>query len=111
MRRYVFASILAAIFAAALPLNAPAGQDSSRTFFGMAAYYSGRGSGLTAAHKTLPFGTRVRVTDVKTGRSVIVTINDRGPFNRGRVLDLCTKAARTLGMTDRGVVYVRAEVQ
>jgi rare lipoprotein A len=76
----------------------------------MAAYYSGRGPGLTAAHKTLPFGTRVRVTDIKSGRSVVVTITDRGPFNRGRVLDLCTKAARALGMIDRGIVYVRAEI-
>ena len=76
----------------------------------MAAYYPGRGPGFTAAHKTLPFGTRVRVTDVKTGRSVVVTITDRGPFNRGRVLDLCTRAARALGMIDRGVVYVRAEI-
>jgi rare lipoprotein A len=90
----------------ALPIPASAAQP----FFGMAAYYSGRGSGLTAAHKTLPFGTRVRVTDPKTGRSVIVTINDRGPFNRGRVLDLCTGAARSLGMIERGVIYVRAEV-
>ena len=58
---------------------------------------------------TLPFGTRVRVTDLKTGRSVVVIITDRGPFNRGRVLDLCTRAARALGMIDRGVIYVRAE--
>ncbi len=95
---------------AVLPAPTLAAQAVTRTFSGMAAYYSGRGPGFTAAHKTLPFGTRVRVTDVKTGRSVIVTITDRGPFNRGRVLDLCTKAARALGMIDRGVVYVRAEI-
>lgn len=100
----------AAALAAALTLPAQAGQAGARTFFGKAAYYSGRGSGFTAAHKTLPFGTRVRITDVKTGRSVIVTINDRGPFNRGRVLDLCTRAARAIGMIDRGVIYVRADV-
>jgi rare lipoprotein A len=58
----------------------------------------------------LPFGTRVRVTDSKTGRSVMVLINDRGPFNKGRVLDLSTAAAKALGMTERGVVLVRAEV-
>jgi rare lipoprotein A len=97
-------------FIAAVPLHAQAGQAAAHTFFGMAAYYTGRGAGLTAAHKTLPFGTHVRVTNLKTGRSVVVTINDRGPFNRGRVLDLCTKAARALGMMDSGVVYVRAEV-
>lgn len=101
---------LAAALAAAAPAQAGAGRAVAHTFFGMAAYYSGRGPGLTAAHKTLPFGTRVRVTDVKSGRSVIVTITDRGPFNRGRVLDLCTKAARALGMMNRGVVYVRAEI-
>ena len=102
-------AIAAAIIAAA-PLPAQAGQTAARTFFGMAAYYSGRGAGLTAAHKTLPFGTRLRVTNPKNGRSVIVTVNDRGPFNRGRVLDLCTKAARALGMVDQGVARVRAEV-
>ena len=103
-------AVLAALLATALPINANAGQTETRTFFGMAAYYPGRGSGLTAAHKTLPFGTRVRVTDPKTGQSVVVTINDRGPFNRGRVLDLCTGAARSLGMIGRGVIYVRADV-
>jgi rare lipoprotein A len=102
-------AFLAAVIAVA-PLHAQAGQASAHTFFGMAAYYPGRGGGLTAAHKTLPFGTHVRVTNVKTGRSVVVTINDRGPFNRGRVLDLCTKAARALGMIDSGIVYVRADV-
>ncbi|HZC54808.1 MAG TPA: septal ring lytic transglycosylase RlpA family protein [Xanthobacteraceae bacterium] len=66
--------------------------------------------GLTAAHRTLPFGTRVRVTDPRSGRSVVVTINDRGPFRRGRVLDISLGAARALGMINRGVIYVRADV-
>ena len=66
--------------------------------------------GLTAAHRSLPFGTKVRVTDPKTGRSVVVTINDRGPFGKGRVIDLSLGAARALGMIERGVIYVRAEV-
>jgi rare lipoprotein A len=66
--------------------------------------------GLTAAHRSLPFGTRLRVRDVKTGRSVIVTINDRGPFVHGRVLDLSVGAARALGMETRGVNRVRADV-
>ena len=83
---------------------------AKHSFSGMCAYYPGRGGGHTAAHKTLPFGTRVRVTDSKTGRSVIVVINDRGPFNKGRVLDLSTSAAKELGMTERGVVLVRADV-
>ena len=85
-------------------------RTAKQSFSGMCAYYPGRGGGLTAAHKTLPFGTRVRVTDSKTGRSVTVRINDRGPFNKGRVLDLSTSAAKALGMTERGVVSVRADV-
>ncbi len=85
-------------------------QTGRHSFSGPCAYYPGRGGGLTAAHKTLPFGTRVRVTDSKTGRSVIVVINDRGPFNKGRVLDLSTTAAKALGMMERGVVLVRADV-
>jgi len=103
-----FAVVSAVLLVAALPIHATAGQTSS--FSGLAAYYSGRGVGFTAAHRTLPFGTRVRVTDPKTGRSIVVTINDRGPFGGGRVLDLCTSAARSLGMIDRGVIYVRADV-
>jgi hypothetical protein len=83
---------------------------AKHSFSGMCAYYPGRGGGFTAAHKTLPFGTRVRVTDSKTGRNVTVRINDRGPFNKGRVLDLSTSAAKALGITERGVVMVRAHV-
>jgi rare lipoprotein A len=60
---------------------------------------------LTAAHKTLPFGTRVRVVNVHTGRSVVVRINDRGPFIRGRVIDLSKAAARAIGMD--GLARVR----
>lgn len=65
---------------------------------------------LTAAHKTLPFGTRVRVTCVDTGRSVVVRINDRGPFKPGRVIDLSERAAEDIGMTGRGLTKVRLEV-
>jgi rare lipoprotein A (peptidoglycan hydrolase) len=100
----------AALAAVLLPIQAFASQTQARSFAGLAAYYPGRGAGLTAAHRTLPFGTRVRVTDPKTGRSVIVRITDRGPFGRGRVLDVCVGAARVLGMIDRGVIYVRADV-
>ena len=66
--------------------------------------------GMTAAHRTLPFGTKVRVTDAHSGRSVVVTIIDRGPFIRGRVLDLSLGAARAIGLTGRGVGHVHAEV-
>lgn len=65
---------------------------------------------LTAAHRTLPFGTRVRVTRVDNGDSVIVRINDRGPFKPGRVIDLSRRAAEDLRMTDRGLTAVKLEV-
>ncbi|MGY3149373.1 rare lipoprotein A [Bradyrhizobium sp. USDA 3397] len=65
---------------------------------------------MTAAHRSLPFGTRVRVTDIASSRSVIVRIADRGPWIRDRVLDLSLGAARGLGITDRGVAQVRVEV-
>lgn len=98
-----------------------ASRSFNRVFSGKASYYSYRtgktasGSSydrnlLTAAHRTLSFGTRVRVTDVATSKSVVVRITDRGPRARGRVLDLSLGAARSLGITDRGVAQVRAEV-
>ena len=62
---------------------------------------------LTAAHRTLPFGTKVRVTNKHNGRSVIVTINDRGPFVRGRIIDLTPAGARVIGFT--GTVPVTLE--
>jgi rare lipoprotein A len=61
---------------------------------------------LTAAHRTLPFGTIVRVTDLKSGRSVNVRINDRGPFRRDRIIDLSYEAARKLGFVARGTARV-----
>jgi rare lipoprotein A len=63
---------------------------------------------LTCAHRSLPFGTKLRVTH--GGRSVVVTVNDRGPFVHGRVLDLSTAAAREVGLTGAGVGRVTAEV-
>jgi rare lipoprotein A len=95
---------------------------SSRSFSGMASYYgyeAGRktasgqrmnAAAMTAAHRTLPFGTQVKVTEPRSGRSVVVTINDRGPFIRGRVLDLSTGAAAVIGIKGRGVGRVVAEV-
>jgi len=91
-----------------------------RVFSGLASFYgneSGRqtASGqrfdqnkLTCAHRSLPFGTKLRVTH--GDRSVIVTVNDRGPYIRGRVLDLSTAAARAVGLTDEGVGRVTAEI-
>ena len=95
-------------------------QSTGRGFSGVASFY-GNESGsktasgqrfnqnaMTAAHKTLPFGTKLRVTH--GGQSVVVTINDRGPFIKGRVLDLSTGAARAIGLTSRGVGRITAEV-
>jgi rare lipoprotein A len=65
---------------------------------------------LTAAHRTLPFGTKVRVTNVATGRSVTVRINDRGPFVAGRVVDVSYSAAESLGIVGRGVAKVKLDV-
>jgi rare lipoprotein A len=65
--------------------------------------------GLTAAHRTLPFGTVIRVTNTDNGRSVKVSINDRGPQVKDRIIDLSYAAARALGMKDKGVVHVRLE--
>jgi rare lipoprotein A len=62
---------------------------------------------MTAAHRTLPFGTRLLVTDVASGRSVTVRVNDRGPYVAGRVLDVSYSAAEKLGMVKRGVSQVR----
>lgn len=93
---------------------------SGRTFSGKASFY-GNESGsrtasgqrfnqnaMTAAHRSLPFGTKVRVT--YRGQSVVVTINDRGPFIKGRVIDLSAGAARAVGLTGAGVGHVTAEV-
>lgn len=66
--------------------------------------------GATAAHKTLPMGTKVRVTNQSNGKSEIVTINDRGPFIRGRVIDLTIGCAERLGFRQRGVAPVKVEV-
>lgn len=64
---------------------------------------------LTAAHRTLPFGTRVKVTNLANGRSVIVRINDRGPFGRGRIIDVSRKAAEQLNMLRTGTARVRLD--
>ena len=102
---------------AAAPVAAAAGME------GLAAYYSDRLDGrrtasgqvfdqtkLTAAHQTLPFGTMVKVTNTKNGRSVVVRINDRGPTQAGRVIDLSRAAAAKLGMLRAGLVPVKLEV-
>jgi peptidoglycan lytic transglycosylase len=96
-------------------------QNQTRQISGVAAYYDKGYRGktaagerydpdkFTAAHKSLPFGTRLRVTDKHSGRSVDVVVNDRGPFTKGRILDLSYAAAVELRMTGRGVIMVNAE--
>ena len=94
----------------------PQAPSSARQFSGVASYYDKNYSGrtasgatydstkLTAAHRTLPFGTRVRVVNQRTGQSVIVRINDRGPYARGRVIDLSKASAAFLGISGVGTV-------
>jgi len=90
---------------------------------GIASYYYGRwigrktangeiyrASDVTAAHRTLPFNTKVRVTNLRNGKQVIVRINNRGPFIRGRIIDLSLEAARRIDMTRAGIVPVKVEV-
>src|SRR4051812_40526359 len=101
-------------------LDANASVGGGHSFSGMASFYGNESgsktasgarfnqSAMTAAHRSLPFGTRLRVTH--GGQSVVVTINDRGPFIRGRVLDLSTGAARAIGLTSAGVGRVTAQV-
>ncbi len=64
---------------------------------------------LTAAHPSLPFGTRVRVTNLRNGKDVIVRINDRGPFIKGRIIDLSAEAAKEIGLFRSGTAQVRVE--
>jgi rare lipoprotein A len=66
---------------------------------------------LTAAHRTLPFGTKVRVTNLANGRDVVVKINDRGPYKAERIIDLSLQAARKLQFGHQGITRVRIEVQ
>jgi rare lipoprotein A len=98
--------------------NKPAVKNAS---YGVASFYEEDGSRtangeqfdghkLTAAHPTLPFGTRVRVTNVDSGSSVTVRVNDRGPFVQGRVIDVSYAAAKSLGITERGLAKVKLDV-
>ena len=91
--------------------------DVGTTTRGIASFYSGHsatgervGSNLTAAHPSLPFGTNVRVTNLKNGQSVTVRINDRGPFVHNRSIDLSDAAAGAIGMKGAGVAPVKMEV-
>ena len=108
--KFTLASIVLAAVLVGVPMAASAQS-------GVASIYSGgltangehaSASGLTAAHKTLPFGTMVQVTNQSTGRSVVVRINDRGPFVSGRIIDLTPAGARALGFS--GLTKVTLDV-
>jgi rare lipoprotein A len=111
LKKTLFVLVLVACVVA-LPLTASAQSGIASVY----AYEGGRtASGeraspgaLTAAHRTLPFGTMVRVTNRSSGRSVVVRINDRGPFVRGRIIDLTPAAARALGFS--GLANVEVDV-
>jgi rare lipoprotein A len=105
------------------PLQSVASSDRTHSLQGTASYYGGKFHGrktasgerfnqeaLTAAHKTLPLGTQVRVTNLRNGESVDVKINDRGPYVRGRIIDLSKGAARELRMINAGTAKVKVEV-
>ncbi len=101
----------------------PRGATSRDAQVGYASFYASRFHGgrtasgeryderlLTAAHRSLPFGTRVQVTNLGNGRSVVVTITDRGPFARGRIIDVSRRAARRLDFVRDGTARVKLEV-
>ncbi|MCY7349238.1 MAG: septal ring lytic transglycosylase RlpA family protein [Cytophagaceae bacterium] len=103
----------------ALPSEAQLG----KTFTGKASFYAKKFQGkltacgekfkekaLTAAHRSLPFGTMVEVTNLRTRKKVVVRVNDRGPFNRGRILDLTNAAARQIGILKAGVASVACRI-
>src|SRR6056297_213133 len=101
------------------PVEAPSQElgEGSASFYGEELAGNPTASGerfdpakLTAAHRTLPLGSRVRVTNMRNGESVVVRINDRGPFHGNRIIDLSEAAARRIGMLQRGTARVRLEL-
>ena len=122
MRRTLPLAILLVLLSGCASRDQPTAPGDYRAE-GQASFYASRHHGrrtasgerfdmhaLTAAHPSLPFGSRVRVTNLANQRSVVVRINDRGPHARGRIIDLSRAAAERLGMLSRGVAPVRLEV-
>lgn len=116
------ATLIAALAAGCASAPSRPGGAGTRAEVGIASWYGAAHHGrrtasgeifdmnaMTAAHRTYPFGTRVRVTDLATGRTVVVRINDRGPFVRGRIIDLSRAAAARLGIVQAGTARVRVE--
>jgi rare lipoprotein A len=113
VRRLYAATVLTALAWSTLAAVARA-ESGHAAYYGGGRTASGERSGpneLTAAHRTLPFGTRVLVTNLRNGRSVIVRINDRGPYGRGRIIDVSIAAARELGMISSGTARVSLDRQ
>lgn len=116
MKPILFAALVSAAFTAPVAFDGAAHAES---WTGKASYYSHGGrtasgarfnpGAMTAAHRTLPFGSRLRVTNLANQRSVVVTVTDRGPFSGGRILDLSSGAAGVIGMRQAGVAHVRVE--
>jgi rare lipoprotein A len=115
--------LVAAALVGMSPTRAGAADDETYVKVGRASWYGAEfasrrtasgerfdPSQLTGAHRTLPLGARVRVTNLHNGRSVLITINDRGPFTGRREIDLSLGAARALGMVRRGVARVKIEL-
>lgn len=101
----LFALSLSAVFTVTSIETADANQRGMASYYGPGFHGRRTASGerfnanaMTAAHRTLPFGTRVKVTNHKSGRSIVVRINDRGPFGHGRIIDLSAGSARAIGM-------------
>ncbi|SFT65270.1 septal ring lytic transglycosylase RlpA family protein [Pseudomonas marincola] len=118
MLRFALLLTLVALFSGCASHTLTGGYSAE----GKASYYGARHHGkktasgeafnqnaLTAAHRTLPFGSRVRVTNLRNDKSVVVRINDRGPYARGRIIDLSKHAAEQLDMLREGVATVRIE--
>ena len=119
MLKLINAFIIFVLTAFCITMNAQAEtvfQQGKASYYGKAHHGKKTASGkrfnmhaMTAAHRSLPFGTQLKVTSKDTGKSVIITINDRGPYAGGRILDLSQEAARQLGMIKQGVGVVTLE--
>ena len=115
--RYLFL-LLFTLFSSFFIHRAEAQQRGKATFYSKRATGTRTSDGsrlhhdsLTCAHRTHPFGTRLKVTNMKNGKSVIVRVNDRGPYSRGRIIDLSYRAAQEIGMLSAGVAMVELQVQ
>ena len=134
-RQYITRMVILGVFtsvALALPAKMAFAKETpshksrvayAKTFTGVASYYGGKFHGrrtasgeifnknaMTAAHRSLKFGTKVKVTNLRNGRAVLVRVNDRGPHVRGRIIDLSQAAAKKIGLAHAGTARVKLEV-